>query len=102
MGGEKALAAMIGTMCQAVENEYGVIVTRLFRVFKPAGGKCTVVVLCSLKKIGALFFCICKSLVHRKNILSGIQFSKNEPPNVRKAHAHIQIIFPPDHFSKHT
>ena len=58
VGGEKALAAMIGTMCQAVENEYGVIVTRLFRVFKPAGGKCTVVVvvLCSLKKNCSTFF----------------------------------------------
>ena len=27
---------MIATLCQAVEREYGFIVTRLFRVFKPA------------------------------------------------------------------
>lgn len=38
VGGEKALAAMIATLCQAVENEYGFIVTRLFRVFKPHDG----------------------------------------------------------------
>ncbi|XP_076446294.1 kinase D-interacting substrate of 220 kDa B-like [Babylonia areolata] len=36
VGGEKALAAMIATLCQAVEREYGFVVTRLFRVFKPA------------------------------------------------------------------
>ncbi|KAK7097954.1 kinase D-interacting substrate of 220 kDa B-like [Littorina saxatilis] len=36
VGGEKALAAMIGTLCQAVEREYGFIITRLFRVYKPA------------------------------------------------------------------
>nr|KAG5701758.1 hypothetical protein BaRGS_000748 [Batillaria attramentaria] len=38
VGGEKALAAMIATLCHSVENEYGFIVTRLFRVFKPAEG----------------------------------------------------------------
>ncbi|KAL8561546.1 hypothetical protein ACOMHN_024782 [Nucella lapillus] len=36
VGGEKALAAMIATLCQAVEKEYGFLITRLFRVFKPA------------------------------------------------------------------
>ena len=37
MGGEKALAAIIATLCQAVEREYGPVVTRLFRVYKPSG-----------------------------------------------------------------
>ncbi|XP_046352600.2 kinase D-interacting substrate of 220 kDa B-like isoform X1 [Haliotis rufescens] len=35
VGGEKSLAAMIATLCEAVENEYGILVARLFRVFKP-------------------------------------------------------------------
>ncbi|GFS27735.1 kinase D-interacting substrate of 220 kDa [Elysia marginata] len=39
VGGEKSLAAMIGTLCDAVEKEYGVITTRLFRVFKPPPSK---------------------------------------------------------------
>lgn len=38
VGGEKSLAAMIGTLCEAVEKEYGFLVTRLFRVFKPSEG----------------------------------------------------------------
>ncbi|XP_005101087.2 kinase D-interacting substrate of 220 kDa B [Aplysia californica] len=39
VGGEKSLAAMIGTLCEAVEKEYGVFIARLFRVFKPTPGK---------------------------------------------------------------
>ncbi|KAK6976674.1 kinase D-interacting substrate of 220 kDa, partial [Biomphalaria glabrata] len=35
VGGEKSLAAMIGTLCDAVEKEYGIFIARLFRVFKP-------------------------------------------------------------------
>lgn len=35
VGGEKALAAMIGTLGEALEREYGSVVARLFRVFKP-------------------------------------------------------------------
>ncbi|XP_061165393.1 kinase D-interacting substrate of 220 kDa-like isoform X1 [Saccostrea echinata] len=35
VGGEKALAAMIGTLGEALEQEYGSVVARLFRVFKP-------------------------------------------------------------------
>ncbi|RUS87250.1 hypothetical protein EGW08_005002 [Elysia chlorotica] len=39
VGGEKSLAAMIGTLCDAVEKEYGVLIARLFRVFKPPPAK---------------------------------------------------------------
>jgi hypothetical protein len=35
VGGEKALAAMIASLSESVEREYGMLVTRLFRVFKP-------------------------------------------------------------------
>ncbi|XP_041358617.1 kinase D-interacting substrate of 220 kDa B-like [Gigantopelta aegis] len=35
VGGEKYLAATIATLCDAVESEYSMLVTRLFRVFKP-------------------------------------------------------------------
>lgn len=34
VGGEKALAAMIGTLGDSLESEYGRLVARLFRVFK--------------------------------------------------------------------
>lgn len=34
VGGEKSLAAMIGTLSESAERAYGVIVTRLFRVVK--------------------------------------------------------------------
>jgi hypothetical protein len=34
VGGEKALAAMIGTLADSLETEYGTLVARLFRVFK--------------------------------------------------------------------
>ena len=30
---------MIGTLCDALEDEYGVLVTRLYRVFKPSRGQ---------------------------------------------------------------
>ncbi|KAK6168546.1 hypothetical protein SNE40_021058 [Patella caerulea] len=49
VGGEKSLAAMIATLCVAVEQEYGFLVARLFRVFEPQFG--------SSKK--ASFKCIC-------------------------------------------
>ncbi|CAH1268455.1 KIDINS220 [Branchiostoma lanceolatum] len=35
VGGETSLAGMIGTLCEAAEQEFGFLVTRLFRVFKP-------------------------------------------------------------------
>ncbi|GAB1601599.1 kinase D-interacting substrate of 220 kDa-like [Argonauta hians] len=34
VGGEKSLAAMIGTLCDEAERCYGVVVTRLFRIVK--------------------------------------------------------------------
>ncbi|CAH1776765.1 unnamed protein product [Owenia fusiformis] len=41
VGGEKSVAYMIGTLCDAIEKEYGLIVTRLFKVFKnSSGGTC--------------------------------------------------------------
>ncbi|XP_033742353.1 LOW QUALITY PROTEIN: kinase D-interacting substrate of 220 kDa B-like [Pecten maximus] len=39
VGGEKSLAAMVGTLGDVLEQEYGVFVARLFRVFKPSTGK---------------------------------------------------------------
>ncbi|XP_060080906.1 kinase D-interacting substrate of 220 kDa-like [Ylistrum balloti] len=39
VGGEKSLAAMVGTLGDVLEQEYGVLVARLFRVFKPSTGK---------------------------------------------------------------
>ncbi|XP_069130680.1 kinase D-interacting substrate of 220 kDa B-like isoform X1 [Argopecten irradians] len=39
VGGEKSLAYMVGTLGDVLEQEYGVFVARLFRVFKPSTGK---------------------------------------------------------------
>ncbi|KAK3100286.1 hypothetical protein FSP39_017608 [Pinctada imbricata] len=39
VGGEKALAAMIGTLADSLEREYGTVVAKLFRVFKPQPDK---------------------------------------------------------------
>lgn len=36
--GEKSITGMIGTLFDALEDEYGIVVTRLFRVFKPGKG----------------------------------------------------------------
>ena len=30
---------MVGTLCDALEDEYGALVTRLYRVFKPGRGQ---------------------------------------------------------------
>ena len=39
VAGEKTITTMIRTLCDSLEEEYGTLVTRLFRVFKPP--KCT-------------------------------------------------------------
>lgn len=36
--GEKSIAGMIATLCDALEEEYGVMVARLYRVFRPGKG----------------------------------------------------------------
>ena len=53
VGGEKSLAAMIGTLCDAVEKEYGILIARLFRVFKPTPGGL------SLISVSLIDMCLC-------------------------------------------
>lgn len=36
--GDKFVSGMIGTLCDALEAEYGILVTRLYRIFKPLKG----------------------------------------------------------------
>ena len=36
--GEKFITAMIGTLCDALEKEYGMMFTRLYKVFMPNKG----------------------------------------------------------------
>jgi hypothetical protein len=36
--GDKFVAGMIGTLCDALEAEYGIFVPRLYRIFKPLRG----------------------------------------------------------------
>ena len=36
--GEKFVVGMIGTLCDALESEYGVLIPRLYRIFKPLRG----------------------------------------------------------------
>lgn len=37
VGAEKSLAVMVASLCSAVEKEFGLPITRLFRVFKAKG-----------------------------------------------------------------
>jgi len=36
--GEKSVTGMIGTLCDALENEFGILVPRLYRILKPLKG----------------------------------------------------------------
>ena len=36
--GEKFVVGMIGTLCDALESEYGMLIPRLYRIFKPQKG----------------------------------------------------------------
>jgi len=36
--GEKFLVGMIGTLCDALESEYGIFIPRLYRIFRPQKG----------------------------------------------------------------
>ena len=36
--GEKFVVGMIGTLCDALESEYGIFIPRLYRIFRPAKG----------------------------------------------------------------
>ena len=42
--GDKFVAGMIGTLCDALEAEYGILVPRLYRIFKPLRGNSTHIV----------------------------------------------------------
>ncbi|XP_013405625.1 kinase D-interacting substrate of 220 kDa B isoform X2 [Lingula anatina] len=37
VGAEKSIAMMVASLCEAMEEEYGMLITRLYRVFKPKG-----------------------------------------------------------------
>lgn len=39
MGGENSVVQMLGSLYDAIENDYGAIATRLYRAFKPKPGK---------------------------------------------------------------
>jgi hypothetical protein len=39
--GDKFVAGLIGTLCDALESEYGMFVPRLYRIFKPLKGNFT-------------------------------------------------------------
>src|SRR6218665_313144 len=36
--GEKSITGIVATLCDALENEYGILVPRLYRIFKPRKG----------------------------------------------------------------
>jgi len=36
--GEKFVVGMIGTLCDALELEYGILIPRLYRIFRPLKG----------------------------------------------------------------
>ena len=36
--GEKFVVGMIATLCDALESEYGILIPRLYRIFKPLKG----------------------------------------------------------------
>ena len=36
--GEKFVSGMIGTLCDALESEYGILIPRLYRIFRPRKG----------------------------------------------------------------
>ena len=36
--GEKFVVGMMGTLCDALESEYGILIPRLYRIFKPLKG----------------------------------------------------------------
>ena len=38
MVGEKSITGMICTLCDTLENDFGILTTRLYRVFKPRKG----------------------------------------------------------------
>lgn len=38
-GGENSVVQMIGSLYDAIENQYGAVATRLYRAFKPKPGK---------------------------------------------------------------
>lgn len=68
VGGEKSLAAMIGTLSESAERAYGVIVTRLFRVVKNQAykkGKGKFKTVCCIPYFVIIHFiliCFCTSL----------------------------------------
>ena len=37
--GEKFVVGMIGTLCDALESEYGILIPRLYRIFRPLKGQ---------------------------------------------------------------
>ena len=37
--GDKFVAGMIGTLCDALEAEYGILIPRLYRIFRPLKGR---------------------------------------------------------------
>jgi len=39
--GEKFVVGMIGTLCDALESEYGILIPRLYRIFRPLKGLCS-------------------------------------------------------------
>lgn len=38
-GGENSIVQMIGSLYDAIENDYGAVATRLYRAFKPKSSK---------------------------------------------------------------
>ena len=49
--GEKSIMAMISTLSDALEEEYGALVSRLYRVFKPPKGAFIFENVCPCKKV---------------------------------------------------
>jgi len=47
--GDKFVAGMIGTLCDALEAEYGILVPRLYRIFKPLRGNINCMVMHIIK-----------------------------------------------------
>ncbi|XP_064610180.1 kinase D-interacting substrate of 220 kDa-like isoform X2 [Liolophura sinensis] len=77
VGGEKALAVMIGTLCDAVEQELGPLVARLYRIFKPQPNASSTGGFKSICCIPYFFLVICVGLCLVTGVVLLVRFNIN-------------------------
>ncbi|XP_072767062.1 uncharacterized protein Arms isoform X2 [Anoplolepis gracilipes] len=94
--GENAVVQMVGSLYDSIENDFGLLSTRLYRAFRPKPDKSTTKWkwrhLCCLPYIIIFEFCFC-SLLFGLSVLTVyfIDISSNEP-TIDRVTAHIIMI----------